>query len=297
MTPSALRRRLVLLAAALALLLAAVALVGACVSFGPPSPEEAFRGRPRPESRVVALPGGRRLHVEATGPDDGRLVLFVHGTPGSWNDFAHVMADPVLASRARLVSIDRPGWGGSSERLEPALADQASALAELLKRRASGLPAIVVGFSLGGPIAARLAMDDPRLVAGLVLVSPSIDPELEGTTWYQAIGRWPLVHRLLPDALARADEELRPLAGELRRLLPRWSEITVPVTVLQGDDDALVDPASADFAERVLTRAPVTVERIPDQGHLIPWERPELIATAVLDLLERPVGRGAAAAP
>ncbi|MEZ5331431.1 MAG: alpha/beta hydrolase [Thermoanaerobaculia bacterium] len=262
---------------------AGLALAASCVTFGPPSTESAFEGRPA----AWQCRGGRREAGarRGNGLEDGPVVLFVHGTPGSWNDFAYVMADPALASRARLLSVDRLGWGASSERIEPSLEAQAAALRSVLEGRSAGMPAIVVGHSLGGPIAARLAMDAPELVGGLLLVAPSIDPELERTTWYQAVARWPWVRPLLPDMLARADDEIRPLHGELERMLPRWSELTLPVTLIQGEDDGLVPPANADFAERVVTHAPLAVERVPDQGHLIPWERPDLIRDALLAML------------
>jgi len=273
-------------------LLALVALLGTtltglcCVSFGPPSVEKAFAGRPAPVERGYALPGGGTLATGESGNPDGPLVLFVHGSPGSWSDFAYVMADAELAARALLISVDRPGWGGSAGTgLVSSMEAQARALRSVLEAHPQNLPAVVVGHSLGGPVAARLAMDAPRLVRALVLVAGSIDPEQERTTWYQALGRTWLVHPIVPEILTRADDEIRPLRGELERMLPLWADLHVPVFVLQGEDDALVPPANADFAERVLVHAPRSVERIPDQGHLIPWERPERIVATVLRAL------------
>jgi pimeloyl-ACP methyl ester carboxylesterase len=69
-------------------------------------------------------------------------------------------------------------------------------------------------------------------------------------------------------------------------MLPLWGGLRCPVIVLQGDLDELVPAANADFAERVITNAPLIVRRIPDQGHLIPWERPDLMVSAAVDLLD-----------
>jgi pimeloyl-ACP methyl ester carboxylesterase len=69
-------------------------------------------------------------------------------------------------------------------------------------------------------------------------------------------------------------------------MLPRWSEIEVPVTVVQGEKDSLVSPLNADFAERVLVNAPVVVDRIPDANHFTPWTHRERIRKAILDQLE-----------
>ena len=66
---------------------------------------------------------------------------------------------------------------------------------------------------------------------------------------------------------------------------PRWSEIRVPVTVIQGGKDNLVPPANADFLGRVLLNAPVTMVRPPEANHFLVWEKPELIREAVLNQL------------
>jgi pimeloyl-ACP methyl ester carboxylesterase len=210
-------------------------------------------------------------------------VLFVHGSPGSWDAFIGFLGDEKLAARAHLVSVDRPGFGGSGRgHAEPSLARQAAALAQVLAADPAGLPAIVVGHSLGGPIVAQLAVDDPRSVAGLVLVAPSIDPALEEHRWFNVAASWWVVDWLLPLDMVTSNREIWPLKGELEKLLPRWSEIRVPVTVIQGTADELVSPANADFAERVLDHAPVDVQRYSGVGHLIPWQHPRLIEEAVL---------------
>lgn len=270
-----------------ALALAALVAAGSCSSFGPPDASRAFEGRTPPRELRVALNGGRELRAHATGVEHCPLVLFVHGSPGRWSDFAYVMTDERLAARARLVSVDRLGWGGSSAgALEPSMREQAAALAELLRTLAEHRPAVVVGHSLGGPVAARLAMDAPELVDALVLVAPSVDPELETPTWFQELGRTRLVRAILPDALRRADDEIRPLRAELEEMAPRWGDLRLPLFVQQGLDDALVPAANADFVERVATNATLVVERLPDQGHLIPWERPAELATLILRALD-----------
>lgn len=279
-------RRIVRIVPWIAVALSA-ALIGGGLALGPPSTRGAFVRRPDPQSVSFGRTGGGAIHGAVTGRADGPLVLFVHGTPGAWEDFSFVMAAPALAERARLIAIDRLGWGGSRRnRVEPSLAEQASALAGVLRDAADRRGAIVVGHSLGAAVAARLAMDKPELVRALVLVAGSIDPQLEVETWYQALGRLPFIRPFVPDALVRADDEIRPLRGELEAMLPRWNDLRMPVTVIQGEADALVSPANADFAERMIRNAPLVVERIPGQGHLIPWERPERVVTAVLDYLD-----------
>ncbi len=257
-----------------------------CVSFGPPDTSKAFVGHTPPTFHAYQVLG-REVFAAEIGPQDAQPVLYIHGSPGSWDDAAALMTDPQLVDRVRLIAVDRPGFGKSGYgELETSLARQAAMMAGVLKQAAPGRPAIVVGHSLGGPIAARLAMDDPSLVAGLVLVAGSIDPTLEKITWYQKAARWPIVRSIVPKTLQIANDEILPLKGELEQMMPLWGKLRMPVVVVQGEDDALVPAANADFARRMLTRALVHMMRIPKQGHLIPWERPDLMRDAILRLLD-----------
>lgn len=256
-----------------------------CVSFGPPDTSKAFVGHTPPTFRTYQVLG-REVFAAEIGPKDAPPVLYVHGSPGAWDDAAALMTEPQLVDRAHFIAVDRPGFGKSGYgQLETSLARQAALMSGVLAQAAPGRPAIVVGHSLGGPVAVRLAMDDPGSVAGLVLVAASIDPALEKTTWYQKAARWPVVRSIVPKILTLANDEIWPLKGELQKMMPLWRGIRVPVEVIQGDGDALVPPANADFAQRMLTGAPVHMMRIPKQGHLIPWERPDLIRDAIVRLL------------
>jgi pimeloyl-ACP methyl ester carboxylesterase len=249
--------------------------------------ESVFAGHAMPVVHTVDLPTGRSILHGETGNPEGPLVIFIHGTPGGWGDFYSMLKNPLLTERAFVVSVDRVGWGGSEAGgLEPSLKEQAAAIAGVIRAHGGNRPTILVGHSLGGAIAPRVAIDFPDLVDGVVIVAGSIDPALEKTTWYQAVAFFPGIKQAIPKPLSRSNEEMRPLKRELEAMLPLWGGLRCPVIVLQGDLDELVPAANADFAERVITNAPLTVRRIPDLGHLIPWERPDLMVSAVVDLLD-----------
>jgi len=287
-------RRLALSAAGVVALLAAIVVAGgSCMSFTmePEKVAAFFASRPHPPTFHTDRVEGRPVHWVEVGDRALPTVLFVHGSPGSWSAFLGFLGDAELAARAHLVAVDRPGFGGSDRgRAEAPLVRQAAALVPALTAAPAGLPAILVGHSLGAPIVAQLTVDHPAAVGGLVLVAPSIDPALEIHRWYNVLASWRLVEWLLPRDLVTSNRELWPLKAELEGFLPRWREIRVPVTVVQGEDDDLVDPANAGFAARVLVGTQVEVRRIPGVGHLIPWERPDLIRQAVLDQLARRQG-------
>ncbi len=233
--------------------------------------------------------GDRTITFARSGTPTGPLILFVHGSPGDWRAFEHFLSDPGLRRRAQMVSVDRPGFGGSGfGEPEPSLERQAALLQPLLDYFGGGRPAILVGHSLGGSVIARMAMDFGAKIGALVLVAPALDPDREELRWYNRLASLAPVRLLLPKSLDISNLEILPLRAELTKMLPLWDKVTADVIVIQGAKDRLVSPENADFAQKVLRNAHVTVERISDIGHFIPWERPNLIRNALIQLLNRP---------
>ena len=77
-----------------------------------------------------------------------------------------------IGSRARTLAIARPGWETGSA---PVGLDGNATAALAALDRAQLAQAVVVGHSLGGAVAAWLAVREPERVAGLVLVAPAAD--------------------------------------------------------------------------------------------------------------------------
>lgn len=278
-------------AAALGLLACAAA---GCATTGPERPEITTVTTPQRvypvEHGFADAGGGRRLHFAEVGEKTARAVVFVHGTPGSWRAFEGYLAQPALAERARLVAVDRLGFGRSEPgQVETSLEKQAASLVPLLHRLMADAPAagkpILVGHSYGGPVIARLAMDHPELAGGLVMVAPSIDPELEKLRWYNHLASWRILNWTLPGEWLTSNREILPLKKELAAMLGGWGKIEAPVVVIQGDDDQLVPAKNADFAARMLPAEQITLERVPAAGHFLLWQQPQLVVRAILSLL------------
>ena len=269
--------------------------LSSCISFGmkPERADAIFARTPYNRREAVYTVGDRTMHYAESGDPNKRSVVFVHGSPGSWDAFIGFMVDPELLRRARVVSVDRPGYGGSGRGIpERSLERQAADLVPVLESHREPEPPILVGHSYGGPVIARLAIDRPDLVGGLVFVAASIDPSLEKTKWYQIPADWLLLSWMVPKDLVTCNREILALKGELTLMMPSWSSIRAPSIVIQGGKDGLVPPANADFAERMLTAAPLKVVRVADMNHFVPWTRPDLIVSAIDELLDRdPAGR------
>jgi pimeloyl-ACP methyl ester carboxylesterase len=215
------------------------------------------------------------------------LVLFVHGSPGSLSAFIDFLADSILIKKALLISADRPGFGYSNfGNAEPSLKKQGETLKPILEKYKHNRPIVLVGHSLGGPLIARMAVDYPELVDGLIIVAGSIDPELEpNETWFRAPLSTPFLSWILPGSLRASNEEIYHLKPELEIMLPLWKKITCPVILIQGMRDVLVLPENASFAERMLVNATLEVIMVEDMNHFVPWSNPELIDAAILKML------------
>ena len=231
--------------------------------------------------------GPQVIRYLETGPTDGPTVLFVHGSPGSLSSFIDFMSDTSLNKRAHLITVDRPGFGYSNfGNAEPSIQKQAALLKPLVEKNNTHRPIVLVGHSLGGPVVARMAMDFPDLIDGVILVSPSIDPSLEPKEWYRTLFATPLLSWILPRSIRASNDEIYNLKPELEEMLPLWSLVKARVIVIQGGKDSLVDPGNADFAAKMMKNTKVILVKVEDMNHFVPWTNPKLIREAVLDQLD-----------
>lgn len=194
--------------------------------------------------------------------DHGRTVVLLHGftqTMASWDDVA---AD--LAADHRVVTVDAPGHGGAS-----AIRTDLSEGGRLVARSAAC--GVHVGYSMGGRLALRLALDHPEHVEALVLLGTTagIDDPLDRVERrradhaladrIEADGVRPFLDDWLANPLfdgvgltdgdraARLANDPRGLAASLRlagtgTMEPPWwdqlGRLTMPTLVVAGARDA-----------------------------------------------------------
>ena len=133
------------------------------------------------------------LHVEATG--EGPPLVLLHG----WAMHSEMWGPllPRLARTYRVHAVDLPGHGHSATPAEFTLDGMVSALASAFASGAE--PLTVLGWSLGGQVAMRWALTEPRQVSRIVLVATS--PR------FVAGDDWP--HAMSDETLVRFGDELR----------------------------------------------------------------------------------------
>lgn len=136
--------------------------------------------------RTVQTADGRTLAVEQTGDPEGLPVLVHMGTPNSRHLYGPTTAD-AAARGLRLISYDRPGYGGSTPNpgrdVAACAADARAICAALGIDRAA-----MWGISGGGPhLLACAALLPDLVVAAASLASPA-PYGAEGLDWFDGMG-------------------------------------------------------------------------------------------------------------
>jgi pimeloyl-ACP methyl ester carboxylesterase len=275
---------------------------------------------------VVELPGFEERFAEVRGSSlrylvcgEGQPLVLVHGLGGAASNWLALA--PLLLRGRRLLVPELPGHGGS-EPLPAArnLNGYADSLAALVEREGFS-PAAVVGHSLGGAIALRLAIRRPEGISGLVLAGAAgISSGTRSARYALTItgilkpGRRIAPHRRLvarsavlkslvfgrwgaadPQALS-AEVVDAFLSGPARHTdtvsaakalvrddpRPDLDRVQCPSLVLWGARDNQLPIGDAfDYARRLRGRLRV----IADCGHLLIGERPDACADAIESFL------------
>lgn len=193
------------------------------------------------------------LQYAQTGNERFPTLIFVHGTPGSWSAFQDYLLDSDLLKKYRLISIDRPGFGHSSFGNAMNLTQQSVIISAFLKEIQNGKRVFLVGHSLGGPMICRLAVDNPEMIAALVILAGSQDPAAEKAEKWRPLLFKTSLNYLIPGSWRPSNEELWYLKKDLLALKPDLSKITCPVYLLHGTKDILVPFSNVAYTDKMLT--------------------------------------------
>ncbi|KQW43831.1 MULTISPECIES: alpha/beta fold hydrolase [unclassified Roseateles] len=270
-----------------------------------------------PPSDFVEL-DGQLVHFRDQGPSSDPLPLvLIHGTGASLHTWEGWVAE--LAQTRRVISFDLPGFGltGPNADHDYSNARYIAFVRNLLSRLGVGR-AIVGGNSLGGEIAWQLALADPALVAGLVLVDAAgFDFTPESLPLGFRIARIPVVREpmrwLLPRraieasvldvygdpgrvtaALVDRYYELTLREGNrvalMRRMdqlgagpVERLGDIKVPTLILWGERDRLIPPQWGREFKKGIPNSHLVV--FPKLGHVPQEEDPAATLAALRDWL------------
>lgn len=151
-----------------------------------------------PQGRFVDVKGARLRIVElGSAGSTAPPVVLIHGASSSLETMRVPLGD-MLARNHHVILIDRPGLGWSTrENLDASTpAIQAGMIDEALGQL--GIDhAILVGHSWAGALLPAMALDYPKRVAGLVMLSPVAYPWPGGVGIFNEIAIVPVIGRIL----------------------------------------------------------------------------------------------------
>ncbi|RQP23178.1 alpha/beta fold hydrolase [Piscinibacter terrae] len=229
---------------------------------------------------------------------DGPHVLVLHGGAGPLSVAAFV---ETMSARAHVVAPTHPGFAGT-ERPEAldSIGKLADAYARLIEDR-GWRDVLVIGFSIGGWIAAELALRAAERLRGVVLVDAagievagepvadvfSMSPRELSTLSYADADRFFVDPATFPpERLAAMAANFRALAVYGRALnmadptlAPRLAKATTPALLVWGANDGVTTPA---YGRRFAQAWPGSrFELIERCGHLPQIEQPQALMAAI----------------
>lgn len=251
---------------------------------------------------------------ELSGPEDAPVVVLIHGL-GLNRQITWEGMLPVFGARYRVLSYDLLGHGESAV---PAGEVSLTALSEQLVDMLDHLDiakAALVGFSLGGMINRRVALDHPDRVSALAILNSPHEREAEAQAMYEqaardsasggpeatvdaALKRWFTddFHTNTPDMVARVRRIVVAndpanyaahryvLAAGVTELIRPDPPIDAPALVMTCEHDSGSTPAMSWAIAHEMAEA--QVEIFPDLRHLGLVERPKVFSGAVMEFLQ-----------
>ena len=258
--------------------------------------------------------GGASLAVHSRGA--GLPLVLLHAFP---LDHAMWERQAPLADHVRLIVPDLRGFGGSSGSTPESMAGLADDVAAILDALHVQRPAVICGVSMGGYVAQHVAARHPGKVAAVVLVDTRLEADTDEARAGRAdlaakVGRLgttiladAMVPRLLGTSAAARTEPYRShLEGFLREMIARQPVATIqaalaalgsrpdmtaamsrvlhPTLLVVGAEDAITPPECLARAEKLMPAARLLI--VPEAGHLVPLEQPQVFNAAMVDFLQ-----------
>ena len=231
-----------------------------------------------------------------TGTAHGPRLVLLHGLAGDVQSWAQLAAALARSGR-HVTAIDLPGHGGTGIEA-PDLDTVAAAVAAFLDTL-DGEPIELVGHSLGGAVAARVARSLPSRVRRLTLLAPAGLDRAIDVDFVRGIvrarsggGLQHLLRRLVVRPATLTTAQLDALAAELARgrllgladalvddggqqvdITRDLQALAMPVRVVWGLQDRIIPWTQASQAG-----SRVAIHLIPDAGHVPHWDQPGEVA-------------------
>lgn len=231
-----------------------------------------------------------KLHAEVAGNPSKPIIFFIHGSPGSAQNFSKFYQDDELKQAALLVAIDRPGYGTSSPTKKSLnVEEQAKLFIRYLEEIYPGREIILVGHSYGAVVAAKMASLDSNKFKSAILLSVVANPDavkgdkkIKFLKMLSGITNSALCSSLIPNSMRTCQGELLNLENDVRSLRKDWRKIDSNVVFVYGKNDQTTPPTNAEFAKLKMGKNSAQTHLIENAGHQILDDHAGVIKTTLL---------------
>ncbi|HEX6717527.1 MAG TPA: alpha/beta hydrolase [Pyrinomonadaceae bacterium] len=267
--------------------------------------------------RQSVVVDGMTLNYVSAG--SGRPVVLIHGNPGSHEDYTQAVIER-LSQSYYVVAFDRPGHGYSErhDSVQTTVEVQALIIRDALQKLALEKP-VLVGHSWGGSLVLAAAVAYGKDLAGIVLLAPAAYPSVS-IEWWSLLPHVPLignfvVNRLTPflgrtmvrkslkqayapqdvqkdyverslklwmrpDHIRACAYDERTLSASLTVLSEHYRNIELPVVIVTGSADRLLNPEEHAYPlHKTIRNSKLIV--LPETGHQLPQTRPDAVVSAI----------------
>jgi pimeloyl-ACP methyl ester carboxylesterase len=279
------------------------------------------------ELKQIEVEGTRVNYVDLGEQGDHRPIVFIHGLSGQWQNWIENL--PRFAQTRRVVAMDLPGFGLSPMPHQAISISYYGRVVAGMCDRLGLSPAVIVGNSMGGFIAAEVASRRPDVVERQMLVSAAGVSQMNlarspalafgkgaallassNVAQLQFVARRPRLRHWILSIVARHPSRLKAdtlLEGLMKgtgkpgfeqALLAcidydfreRLPKTGCPTLVLWGEDDAIIPVADADrFVKLIPGSRKIVLE---DTGHVPMVERPPTFNRILQEFLDYDVDEG-----
>lgn len=241
----------------------------------------------------------------------GPPIILLHGGHGTWRHWAKNIT--TLAAGYTVIAADMPGFGDSDIPDVTTMEDYAGIIGAGIDQLALGENMTLVGFSFGCMVGSALpARFWPRIDHFAIVGAPGLGPIhpviTELRSWRRApvserndIHRFNLQQMMLhrPASIDALAVEIQSINTALTRIShrtflvegafqERLERLRPPLSAIWGERDRVVEGL---FAPRLALleaiRPGLRVTLVPDAGHWLPYEEPELVSRHLLEMLQR----------
>lgn len=273
-------------------------------------------GPPHYQRQPVVVDGMTLNYVSA---GSGRPVVLIHGNPGSYHDYTLAVVEK-LSQSYYVVAFDRPGHGYSErhDSVRTTVEVQALIIREALQKLSLEKP-VLVGHSWGGSLVLAAAVAYAKDLSGIVLLAPAAYPSAS-IEWWSLLPHIPLIGNVVvnrltpllgrtlvrksvkraydpqdvqpdyveqslelwmnPDRIRACAYDERTLGKSLTVLSERYGDIAMPVVIVTGAADRLLDPEQHAYRlHRTIRNSKLIV--LPETGHQLPQTRPDAVISAI----------------